>query len=94
MKYYPHVKIRKVSQLLGKFPSSFIAAPQGKLYHRYLEINKTSALKINKGHFDKFMILSKKIKANIYIYIYIYIYTSGKAILSIPLLQFLDLIHL
>ena len=88
MKYYPHVKIRKVSQLLAKFSSSFIAAPQGKLHYRYLEINKTSALKINKGNFDKFMILSK------YIYIYIYIYTSGKAILWIPLLEFLDLIHL
>ena len=45
----PHVKIRRVSQLLGKFSSSFIAVPQGKLYHRSLEINKTSTLKINKG---------------------------------------------
>ena len=41
----PHVKIRKVSQLLGKFSSSFIAVPLGKLYYRSLEISKTSALK-------------------------------------------------
>ena len=47
------VKIRKVSQLLGKFSRSFIAIPQGKLYYRPLEINKTSTLKINKGSFDK-----------------------------------------
>ena len=55
----PHVKIREVSQLLGKFSSSFIDVSQGKLYYRTLEINKTSALKINKGNFDKFMIISK-----------------------------------
>ena len=61
----PHVKIRKVSQLLGKFSSSFIAVPQGKLYYRSLEMNKMSALKINKGNFDKFMILSNESKANI-----------------------------
>ena len=62
----PPVKIRNVSQLLGKFPSCFIAVPQGKLYQRFFEINKTSTLKIKKGNFDKFMILSKKCKANIY----------------------------
>ena len=60
-----YVKIMKVLQLLGKFSSSFITVPQGKLYYRSLEINKTSALKINKGNFDKFMILSKESKANI-----------------------------
>ena len=42
------VKIRKVSQLLGKFSSSLINVPQGKLYYRSLEINKVSTLKINK----------------------------------------------
>ena len=78
----PHVNIRKVLQLLGKFSGSFIAVSQGKLYYRSLEINKTSASKINKGNFDKFMKLSKEI------------YTGGKATLWIPLLQFLDLIHL
>ena len=62
----PHVKFMKVSQLLGKFSSSFIAVPQGKWYYQSLEINKTSALKINKGNFKKFMILSKESKANIY----------------------------
>ena len=56
------VKIRKVSLLPGKFSSSFIAVPQGKLYYRSLEIKKTSALKINKGNFGKLMILSKESK--------------------------------
>ena len=59
----PHVKIRKVSQLLGRFSSSFIAAPQWKLCYKSLEINKKSAIKINEGNFGKFMILSK---ANVY----------------------------
>ena len=61
-----HVKIRNILQMLGKFSSSFIAVPQGKLYYRSLEINKTSALKINKGNFDKLMIVSKERKTNIY----------------------------
>ena len=55
----PHVKIREVSKLLGKFSSKFIAVSQRKLYCRSLEINKTSALKISKGNFDKLMIISK-----------------------------------
>ena len=42
----PHVKIRKVSELLGKFSSSFIAYPLVKMYYSSLEINKTNALKI------------------------------------------------
>ena len=79
----PHIKIRKVSQLLGKFSSSVIAVPQGKLNYMSLEVNKTCALKINKGNFDKFMILSKR-----------QIYTGRKAILWIPLHEFLDLTHL
>ena len=62
----PPVKIRNVLQLLGKFSSCFIAVPQGKLYQKSFEMNKTSTLKIKKGNFDKFMILSKECKANIY----------------------------
>ena len=59
----PHVKIRKVSQLLGRFSSNFIAVPQWKLCYKSLDINKKSAIKTNEGNFDKFMILSK---ANVY----------------------------
>ena len=62
----PHVKIRKVSQLLGGFFSSLIAVPQRKLYYKSLEVNKTSTLKTSKVNFDKFRILSKESKANIY----------------------------
>ena len=61
-----HVKIRKVTQLREEFFSSFIAVPLGKLYYRSLEIKKTNALKINNEDFDKFMILSKENKPNIY----------------------------
>ena len=62
----PQVKIRKLSQLLGKFSNNFIAVPQGNLYYRSLQINKTNALMINKVNFDNFLILSKESKANIY----------------------------
>ena len=62
----PHVKICKVSQLLGRFSSSFIAVPQWKLCYRSLEINKKSAIKINEGNFYKFVILSKESNPNVY----------------------------
>ena len=62
----PHVKIRKVSQLLGRFSSSFIAVPQWKLCYRSLEINKKSAIKINEENFYKFVILSKESNPNVY----------------------------
>ena len=86
----PQVQIIKVLQLLEKFSSSVIAVPLGKLCYTSLEIDKTNKVKINNGKFDKFMILSKEIKPNIHNKFYKHITT----ILWVPLLQFLDLIHL
>ena len=86
----PQVQIIKVLQLLEKFSSSVIAVPPGKLCYTSLEIDKTNKVKINKGKFDKFMILSKEIKPNIHNKFYKHTTT----ILWVPLLQFLDLIHL
>ena len=52
------VTIRKIAQLGGKFSSSFIAVPEGKLHYRGLERDKTKALARNKGNYDKTVILS------------------------------------
>ena len=92
MKYYHARKLKlvKVLQLLEKFSSSAIAVPLGKLCYTSLEIDKMNTLKINKDKFDKFMILSKESKPNIHNNFYKHI----KAILWVPLLQFLNLIHL
>ena len=57
--------IRFVAQLLGKFSSSFIAVPAGKLYFRDIERDKTLALKRQHGNFDKLMCLSLKAKTEI-----------------------------
>ena len=62
----PKLKLGNFHNCWGIFSSSVIAIPQGKLYYKPLEINKTNALMINKGNFDNFMILSKQSKANIY----------------------------
>ena len=60
-----HNTVRDIACLLGKFSSSFIAVPQGKLHFRNLERNKTKALIINKGNFDKQISLSNIAKAEI-----------------------------
>ena len=52
------VSIRKAAQLGGKFTSCFIAVPHGKLHYRYLERDKTQALVLNKGNYDKKMTFS------------------------------------
>ena len=52
--------IRCIAQLGGKFSSSFIAVPEGKLYFRNMDRDKTKALALNKGNFDKYMKLSSQ----------------------------------
>ena len=52
------VSIRKAAQLGGKFTSCFIVVPHGKMHYRYLEMDKTQALVLNKGNYDKKMTLS------------------------------------
>ena len=50
--------IRDVAKLLGKFSSSFLGVPEGKLHFRFLERYKTKALSYFKGDFDKPIYLS------------------------------------
>ena len=50
--------IRDVAQVLRRMTSSFPGVMYGPLHHKFLEMDKTQALKINKGNFDKNMSLS------------------------------------
>jgi hypothetical protein len=52
--------IREVSRVIGLFVSAFPAVIYGPLYYRYLEFNKTQALRLNKGNFDAHIKLSDK----------------------------------
>ena len=52
------IPIRLVAQILGKFVSSFLAVMFGPLHYRYLEVDKTIALKHHLGDFNKKMKLS------------------------------------
>ena len=54
--------IRDVAQALGLMTSSFPGVMYGPLHHKFLEMDKTQALKINKGNFDKNMSLSLEAK--------------------------------
>ena len=59
------VKIRTVAKLIGKFTSSFVGVMYGPLHYRYLEHDKVTALKFNKGNFNKTMSISEKGKIDI-----------------------------
>ena len=50
--------IRDVAQVLGLMTSSFPGVMYGPLHHKFLEMDKTQALKINEGNFHKNMSLS------------------------------------
>lgn len=54
------VSIRDIAKLLGKFSSSFLGVPEGKLHYRKLERDKTIALAVNRGKFDKPISLSQE----------------------------------
>ena len=54
--------IRDVAQLLGLMTSSFAGVMYGALHYRALEMEKTCALKQNKGNFDRPMTLSSEAK--------------------------------
>ena len=53
------VKIRTIAKLIGKFTSSFVGVKFGPLHYRYIDHDKTIALKINKGNFNKNMVISE-----------------------------------
>ena len=50
--------IRQVAQVLGLMTSSFPGVMYGPLHHKFLEMDKTQALKAHRGNFDKNMSLS------------------------------------
>ncbi|CAC5371905.1 unnamed protein product [Mytilus coruscus] len=50
--------IRKVAELVGFLNSVCVAVPLGRLFTKVIEINKASALNINKGDFNAVMRLS------------------------------------
>ncbi len=54
----PAVSIRAVARLLGNFTSSFIAIPEGRLFYRAIEHDKTSAVARNHGDYDAMMKLT------------------------------------
>ena len=57
---YPHPTIREVASTLGLLISNFPAAKLGgPLHFRSLDMDKTKALRLNKGNFDAFMQLSE-----------------------------------
>ena len=59
------VSIRTLAKLLGKFASSFMAVPFGRLHYRALERHKTESLRIHKGKFDRKIVLSKDARNDI-----------------------------
>ena len=60
--YTRKIKIRFPAKILGKFSSSFIGAPLGKLNYRSLERTKLQALKVQKGNYEKFTDLTESCK--------------------------------
>ena len=59
------VPIRTLFKILGKFSSSFMAIPFGRLHYRALERLKTEALKRNKGNLDWKISLSEEARQDI-----------------------------
>ena len=53
------VTIRYIARVLGKFFSSFLAVPLGRLHYRALERFKTEVLKEHEGNFHKIVIIPK-----------------------------------
>ncbi len=52
------ITIRQVAGVIGKMVAAFPAVEYGPLHYRNMEIDKTAALKANKGHFDRPMNIS------------------------------------
>ena len=55
----PHPTVREVASTLGLLISNVPAAKLGPLHFRSLDMDKTEALRLNKGSFDAFMSLSE-----------------------------------
>ena len=57
--------IRTVAQVLGLMTSSFPGVLYGPLHHKFLEMDKSQALKTHNGNFDKNMSLSHEAKTDL-----------------------------
>lgn len=57
--------IREVAKVIGLVVASFSAVEYGKLHYRKLEKAKVNALKLNKGNYDAFMLVSRDMKTEI-----------------------------
>ena len=57
--------VREVARVLGLMTSNFLGVMYGPVCYRYLEMEKTEALKLNKGDFDGKMVLSQQAINNI-----------------------------
>ena len=57
--------IREVARVIGKLIAALPASQYGPLHYRNLETEKIKALKLNRGHFDRPMVLSEKAKADL-----------------------------
>ena len=57
--------IRTVAQVLGLTTSSFPGVLYGPLHHKFLEMDKSQALKTHNGNFDKNMSLSHEAKTDL-----------------------------
>ena len=55
----PQPTVREVASTLGLLISNFPAAKLGPLHFRSIDMDKTEALRLNKGNFDAFMHLSE-----------------------------------
>ncbi len=58
--------IREVARVIGKIVASFPGVMYGPLYYRYLEWDKSQALKKEKGNFNAYMVLSPKAKSELH----------------------------
>lgn len=56
----PKVPIKKTEVILGKFSSSFVAFPLGKLHYHHLERFKTKTLTKTFGNFDVMVEIPKQ----------------------------------
>ncbi|GFO30934.1 transposon ty3-i Gag-Pol polyprotein [Plakobranchus ocellatus] len=59
------ISIREIAKLIGLMVSSFEAVPQGPLYYRHIEKDKSKALLKSKGNWEKSMRLSELAKTEI-----------------------------
>ena len=57
--------IREVARVIGKIVASFPGVMYGPLYYRYLEGDKSQALKKEKGNFDAYMVFSTQARSEL-----------------------------